>query len=116
MERLAHESHAPLRTDQDGVIRVGNTRVTLMTIADSYRGNESPEQIHEGFPTVALEVIQLVIDFYLKHREEVDEYIHQIEEEAERWRREYEANNPKAQAFDAKMRALLEEKRKEQKT
>ncbi len=110
VERLAQEAHAPLRTDQDGVIRVGNTRVTLMTIVGSYRINESPDQIHEGFSTVSLADINAVIAFYLAHQEKVDEYIRQEKAEGERWRQEYEANNPKAAAFNAKIRALLDEK------
>lgn len=102
----------PLRTDQDGVIRVGNTRVTLMTIVGRHNVGDTPEQIHSGFPTVPLADIYAVITYYLTHREEVDEYIRQAKEEGERLRREWEANDPKAAEFNAKMRALLEEKRK----
>lgn len=102
----------PLRTDQDGVIRVGNTRVTLLTVVNRYRVGDSAEAIHEGFPTLSLAEIHAVIAYYLQNRSEIDAYIQQIETEAERWRTEYEANNPQAAAFNVRMRALLDEKRK----
>jgi len=111
VERLALEAHAPPHTDQDGVIRVAGTRVTLMTIVGRYHTGDTPEQIHEGFPTVSLEDIEAVIAFYLAHQVEVDDYIRQEKAEAERWRQEYEANNPKAAEVNAKLRRLLDEKR-----
>jgi len=102
----------PLRTDEQGVIRVGETRVTLLTVVNRYRVGDTPEMIHQGFPTVSLADIYAVIAYYLAHQDEVDMYIHKIEAEAERQRQEYEANDPKAAAFSMKMRKLLEEKRK----
>lgn len=102
----------PLRTDEHGVIRVGDTRVTLLTIVGRYRVGDTPEQIHAGFPTVPVADIYAVIAYYLAHRDEVDTYIDQVETEAETRRQAHEANDPKAAAFNAKMRALLAEKRK----
>ena len=101
----------PLRTDQDGVIRVGDTRVTLVTIVKHYRVGDTAEVIHAGFPTVSLADVYAVIAYYLSHQADVDEYIREVDAAAERWRREYEANNPQAAAFNAKMRALIDEKR-----
>ena len=102
----------PLRTDQDGVIRVGQTRVTLITIVQRYRVGDAPEAIHEGFPTVPLADIYAVIAYYLAHREEVDAYISQVDAEADRRRQQFEANNPQVAASNTKMRVLLDEKRK----
>ncbi len=101
----------PLRTDEDGVIRVGDTRVTLLTIVGCHQRGDTPQEIHEGFPTVSLADIYAVIAYYLAHQEEVDDYIRHVEAEAEKLRRGYEADNPQAAAFDAKIRALLDEKR-----
>jgi uncharacterized protein (DUF433 family) len=102
----------PLRADENGVIRVSNTRVTLLSIVKRYRFGDSAEAIHEGFPTVPLADIHGVIAYYLSHQAEVDEYIAQMEAAAEQWRREYEANNPQVAASNAKLRALIAEKRK----
>lgn len=81
----------PLRTDKDGVIRVGDTRVTLTTIVARHQAGDSPEDIHRGFPTVALSDIYVVIAYYLAHREDVDEYIRQVESEGEVIRHKFEA-------------------------
>jgi uncharacterized protein (DUF433 family) len=84
----------PIRTDEHGDIRVGGTRVLLDVIIVSYQQGESPEQIHEGFPTVNLADIYAVITYYLNHREEVDTYIRQREEAGEQLRRRMEAEHP----------------------
>jgi uncharacterized protein (DUF433 family) len=97
----------PLRTDEDGEIRVGNTRVTLMTIVGCYKRGDTPEEIHEAFSAVALADVYTVIAYYLNHRQEVDDYIRHTEANAERLRQELEANN-------AKLHSALEEKRKKE--
>ena len=81
----------PLRTDEEGVIRVGKTHVTLSTIVARHQIGESPEDIHRGFPTVPLENIYSVIAYYLTHRGEVEEYMRQVEREGEEIRRKFEA-------------------------
>src|SRR5271165_4959583 len=81
----------PLRTDENGVIRVGKTRVTLLTIIACHQRGESPEDIHQGFPTVALGDIYAVVAYYLAHREAVDEYIRQEKLAGEEIRRKVEA-------------------------
>ena len=101
----------PLRTDENGVIRVGNTRVTLAVLISAYQRGDTPEQIAEDFDTLKLEDIYAVISYYLSHPVEVDTYIQQAKDQTERWRREHEAENPRAAAFNAKMRALLDNKR-----
>jgi uncharacterized protein (DUF433 family) len=106
----------PLRTDEDGVIRVGKTRVTLMTIVQRYRAGDTPELIHEGFPSVPLVDIYSVIAYYLAHSEEIDAYIKQIIAEAQQMRHDHEANNPKVAESNARLRALLREKRSKDQT
>ncbi len=103
----------PLRTDENGVIRIGQTRVTLLTIIGRYQIGGSPEAIHEGFPSVSLSDIYAVIAYYLAQRAQVDQYIAEAVTEAERWRRDYEANNPEVAASNAKLRALLDKHRHE---
>ncbi len=64
----------PVRTDEDGVIRVGQTRVTLVTLISFYKQGESPEALHEAFPTVSLGDVYAVVAYYLAHQAEVDAY------------------------------------------
>lgn len=81
----------PLITDESGVMRVGDTRVTLDIIIARYYQGETPEAIHEGFPTVALSDIYAVIAYYLSHRAEIDAYLQRRDAEAEHLRNEVEA-------------------------
>ena len=84
----------PLKMDEQGAIRVSGTRVTLDTLIGFYRQGETVEDLHEGFPTVPLADIYAVIAYYLGHQAEVDEYLKQRDEAAERTRQEWEARHP----------------------
>ena len=104
----------PLRTDANGVIRVGNTRVTLHTIIGFYNSGESPEELHEGFPSVSLADIYAIISYYLANRDTVDEYLRQIDEEGKRIRHKIEANyTPEQKARIERLHKLIAEKRQE---
>jgi hypothetical protein len=46
------------------------------------------------YTTLTLEQVYLAIGYYLRHRETVDDYIRRMDEEAERLRREWEAEHP----------------------
>jgi uncharacterized protein (DUF433 family) len=101
LERADHEAeHAPLvihrdtmpiRIDEGGAVRVGKTRVTLETVLYSYKNGDSPEDILDSFSTLQLADIYSVIGYYLRHTEEVEEYLRQSEIEAEQIRRKIEA-------------------------
>ena len=104
----------PLKMDEHGAIRVSSTRVTLDSIINFYLQGDTPEDLHEGFPTVPLADIYAVIAYYLDHRDPLDAYLQRRETEAERIRQEIEANyNPEQRAFQERLRDLAEEKRRE---
>lgn len=84
----------PLRVDAHGAVRVGKTRVTLESVIVAYQQGESPEEIVRSFDTLDLGDIYTVIGYYLHHREQVDAYLAECEEEAEAIRREIEARSP----------------------
>jgi uncharacterized protein (DUF433 family) len=65
----------PLETDADGVVRVGRSRVTLDTLMAAFQIGDSPEEIHEQYPTVDLADIYAVLTYYLRHTREVDAYL-----------------------------------------
>ncbi|MDQ7035509.1 MAG: DUF433 domain-containing protein [Anaerolineae bacterium] len=83
--------NVPLHTDDNGVIRVSNTRVTLYTLISFFKQGDTPEALHDGFPTVPLADIYAIIAYYLAHRTAVDAYLQQIDVAAERTRQEWEA-------------------------
>jgi uncharacterized protein (DUF433 family) len=80
---------SPLQVDAYGTIRFAGSRVTLDTIVGFFNAGLTPEQISQGFPTVAKADIYFAISYYLSHREGIDEYIRQGEEEAEQFAREH---------------------------
>ncbi len=41
-----------LRTDESGVIHIGQTRITLAALVSFFKQGQSPETLHEGFPTL----------------------------------------------------------------
>jgi uncharacterized protein (DUF433 family) len=81
----------PLRLDDGGAYRVGNTRVRLDTVVFAYNHGSSAEQISRDFPTLELADVHSVIGYYLHHRAEVDAYLAAREKEAAKLREEIEA-------------------------
>lgn len=65
----------PLQADEDGVVRVGGTRVTLDTIVIAYLQGAAAEEIAQQYPSVRLYDIYATIAYYLRHRDEVDVYL-----------------------------------------
>ena len=71
---IAAES-PPLQTNQDGVILVGKTRVTLDTVVAVFCQGATAEEIAYRYPSLNLADIYATIAFYLKHQSEVDAYL-----------------------------------------
>ncbi|MGH9935639.1 MAG: DUF433 domain-containing protein [Blastocatellia bacterium] len=86
----------PLRTDEQGVLRVGDTRVRLDTVITAWKQGDSPEQIVENFDVLDLADVYAVISYYLNHRAEVEKYLEANRQEAERLRAENERRSPQA--------------------
>ena len=86
----------PLQADEQGVMRVGKTRVRLDTVITAWKQGDSPEQIVENFDVLDLADVYAVISYYLNHRAEVEAYLEQNRQEAERLRAENEHRFPQA--------------------
>jgi len=86
----------PLRVDEHGVLRVGETRVPLDTVVYAFNQGASPEEIVLSYTTLALTDVYAVITYYLHNRAEVDAYLLQREAEATQIRAENEQRFPQA--------------------
>ncbi len=84
----------PLRMDDDGVMRVGQTRVPIDTVVFSFNEGASPEEIALRYTTLELPDIYAVVNYYLHNKAEVDEYIGGREAEGARIRTEMEKRFP----------------------
>jgi uncharacterized protein (DUF433 family) len=65
----------PLRADEDGVVRVGKTRVTLDTVVAAFSDGATAEEIVQQYPSLNLADVYQVIGYYLRRPEEVDQYL-----------------------------------------
>ena len=65
----------PLRIEESGAIRVGNTRVLLELVIHAFQNGATPEGIVDMYTTLSLYDVYAVIAYYLSHREEVDAYV-----------------------------------------
>ena len=81
----------PLETDVDGVVRVGNTRVTLDTVAAAFNEGATAEEIVQQYPSLSLADVYQVISYYLRRTAEVEAYLRQRRAEAEAVRRQNES-------------------------
>jgi uncharacterized protein (DUF433 family) len=83
----------PLQKNEDGVIRVGGTRVTLDTVVHAFNEGSAAEEIVFQYPSLDLADVYTVIAYYLRHQAEVDSYLREQEEESQRVRQENEARS-----------------------
>ena len=81
----------PLVTDADGVVRVGNTRVTLDTLVEAFSEGVTAEGIVEQYPTLDLGEVYAVVGYYLRHKREVEAYLSERRALANQVRGENEA-------------------------
>jgi uncharacterized protein (DUF433 family) len=84
----------PLCVDDHGVVRVGDSQVLLDVVIREFHNGAEPEAIAHGFPTLKLADVYGVIAYYLRHRDEVDEYLRTRRQEADALRQEIEAKQP----------------------
>jgi uncharacterized protein (DUF433 family) len=96
MSLVTEAPPVPLRTDHQGDIRVGKTRVPLDTVVFAFNQGATPEEIVMGYPTLDLGDVYAVVNYYLHNRAEVDAYLSQREAEAARVQEENEKRFPQS--------------------
>ena len=85
----------PLRVDEDGVLRIADTRLALDHVIDAYLDGATPEGIVEDYDFLRLADVYAVIAYYLRHRDEVRAYLKRRAEEAESFQAKIEAECPR---------------------
>jgi len=73
----------PLTQDGSGTFRVTGTRIPLERVIECHNDGLSPEGIVEAFDSLRVSDVYLILGYYLDHKEEVQEYLRQQEEQAE---------------------------------
>ncbi len=69
-----------------GEIRLAGHRIGLYHLVSHYREGFSPERLHQEYPTLPLDLIRKVLDFYRENRAEVDAYVERYQEEIDHQR------------------------------
>ena len=90
----------PLRVDEFGIVRVGTTRVSLDLVVFAFSEGASAQEIVERYPSLDLAEVHGAICYYLRHRNEVDDYLRDQEAVSEHIRRENEARWPPKELRD----------------
>ncbi len=84
----------PLRLDEAGRWRVGNTRIPIETVIIAFQQGSSPEQIVENFDVLQLAHVYQIVGYYLEHQAELDNYMTQYVAEGDAIRHQMEALYP----------------------
>ena len=105
-----HADRPPLRVDEGGAVRVGNSRISLDLIVEQYENGRTPEDMVRAYDTLRLAEVHAVIAYYLQHRDEVRVYLKRREEEAETLRAKIEAERPRVAREELLARRRAREK------
>ena len=100
----------PLRVDQGGAVRVGNSRISLDLVVEQYENGMTPEDMVRAYDTLVLADVYAVIAYYLRHRDEVRAYLSRREEEAQALRAKIEADHPRVSREELLARRSAREK------
>lgn len=91
MELPRPKQDFPFHRDADGVLRVGGTRVTLDVLIRAFQEGATAEEIAFRYPTLDLADIYATITYYLQNRDEVEAYLAERDQLADRMKHKNEA-------------------------
>lgn len=83
MSLVLERETPPLREDETGAIRVGNSRVLLEIVIRAFQDGASPESIVQRYSTLSLSDVYSTIGYYLRHQNTVEAYLNHREQLAE---------------------------------
>ncbi len=84
----------PLSKDEHGDIRVGDCRVLLDLVVHAFDDGATPETIVQMYSTLQLADVYAAIAYYLRHRQEIRNYLADRERRAEVIRQNFQAQQP----------------------
>ncbi len=84
----------PIQMDEEGTARVGGTRVRLDTVLTAFEQGSAAEEILLKYPALKLEDIYAVITYWLRHKAQVQAYLDERRQLAERVRQQNDERFP----------------------
>ena len=103
------EERVPLREVAEGDVRVGDTKVALEGVISAYRQGYTPEQIQDDYDVISLGDVYSIIGYYLRRKEEVDQYMQECDESWDRFAEDLESQ-PGAREFYDRVRKARRQK------
>lgn len=103
---LETTQNVPLTLTENGTIHVTGSRVALESVVYQYQQGNSAEAILESFPSLKLADIHAAFSYYLNHRDQVNEYLHDQEKKARVVREDIESD-PAYKARVGELRARI---------
>ncbi len=77
----------PLAVDDNGVVRIGGTRIPLDTVVAAFKQGATAEEIVQRYTSLQLADVYAVIGYYLRHQDEVEVYLQQQQQHASETRK-----------------------------
>ncbi|NLF69282.1 MAG: DUF433 domain-containing protein [Candidatus Anammoximicrobium sp.] len=105
-----HADHSPLRVDEGGAVRVGDTRISLDLVVEQYENGMTPEDMVRAYDSLVLADVHAVIAYYLRHQDEVRAYLKRRAEEADALRVKIEADRTRTSREELMARRRAGEK------
>src|SRR5947209_2340914 len=96
----------PLREDATGALRVGDSRVLLELVIRAFQDGATPETIVQRYDTLALQDVYAVVTYYLRHRDDIEQYLAQREQQAEEVQQQLEHQQGDLSEIRARRQAL----------
>jgi uncharacterized protein (DUF433 family) len=90
MSLVLQQDAPPLERDASGAWRIAGTRVLLELVVRAFQDGATPEAIMQRYDTLVLSDVYAVIAYYLRHQEEIDQYLAEREQIAEELRTQIE--------------------------
>lgn len=91
MNTVVSTSEVTFKQDETGVLRVGESRVSLDSVIIAFNQGAIAEEIVFDYPTLSLSQVYAVISYYLQHKEEVEAYLANRKLQREKNREELES-------------------------
>lgn len=88
---VVSSSEIKLTETESGVLRIGDSRVSLDSVIIAFNQGSTPEQIVYDYDTLSLSDVYAAISYYLQHRETVDSYLAKRAEQNEKLRESNDA-------------------------
>jgi uncharacterized protein (DUF433 family) len=65
----------PLVQNEAGDMYIEGSRVFLEHVVEKFNAGKTPDEIQQDYPSLTLADIYAVVAYYLRHRQDVDDYV-----------------------------------------